>query len=187
MDPKTKQLVEDAEARAEKATKGPWIDTRYHDDELCSHVASTAGDGEREVAFCALGVVEHDHNGRFIARARTDVPALCSAVREQDKRARHAEEERDAFDKRIVEMEAQCENIELEHAASWFAFEREALDAIGPEVIGTTVDAGADIPGMIKKLHERYRVEIQRERSRRIEAEEQLTTYKRIANIKRKK
>ena len=117
--------------------------------------------------------------------ARTDVPALCAAVREQDKRARHAEQERDAFDKRIAELEA-------EQAASWSAFEKEALDAIGSEVIGMITDAGSDIPGMIKKLHAHYanKLRIMDERrleaeSRRIKAEEQRDSYKRIASIKK--
>lgn len=76
--------------------------------------------------------------------------------------------------------------IESDHAALWDEFEKETLDAIGAEVVGVTIDAGADIPGMIRRLHERYRVEIQREQARRIEAEEQRDTYKRLANMKRK-
>lgn len=82
------------------------------------------------------------------------------------------------YRERIAELEA-------EHALSWNAFEKEALDAIGADVVGMTIDAGANIPGMIQRLHERYRAEIQREQTRRIEAEAQRDTYKRLANMKR--
>ena len=99
---------------------------------------------------------------------------------EQEKRARHAEAERDAFNTRIGELEA-------EQAKSWDEFEKEALDAIGSDVIGTIVDAGSDIPGMIRRLHERYCAAIQHEQKRRIEAEEQCNAYKRIANMKQRK
>jgi len=50
------------------------------------------------------------------------VKALCSAVREQDKRARHAEAERDAFGERIKELEKErakltdtCETLDAEN------------------------------------------------------------------------
>jgi len=65
IDPKTKQLIEDAE----------------------SHL-------------------RRENNEEFGDLARDDVPALCLAVKEQDKRARHAEEERDLFNKRIDELES---------------------------------------------------------------------------------
>jgi hypothetical protein len=122
---------------------------------------------------------------KFQNRPEVITRQLAAAVREQDKRARHAEQERDAFDKRIAELEA-------EQAASWSAFEKEALDAIGSEVIGMITDAGSDIPGMIKKLHAHYanKLRIMDERrleaeSRRIKAEEQRDSYKRIASIKK--
>lgn len=176
MDPKTKQLIEEAEARAAKATPGPWFDARYQDDEHGPHIEDS---DEHTVAICAIGRPERDANAKFIEAARTDIPALCSAVREQDKRARDAEVERDAFGERIKELEAK-------QLASWNEFENEALDAIGSEVIGMTVDAGSDIPGMIRRLHDRYRAEIRREQALRIEAEKQLATYKRITSIKKK-
>lgn len=105
---------------------------------------------------------------------------LVRMVREQDKRARHAEAERDAFNARINELEA-------EQAKSWDEFEKETLTALGSDVIGTIVDAGSDIPGMIRRLHERYHAEIRQEQLRRTEAEEQRDTYKRIANMKQRK
>ena len=66
MDPKTKQLIESAEALS-----GPEM------------------------------TPDAENNG-----TERMIRALCSAVREQDKRARHAEEERDLFSKRIDELEA---------------------------------------------------------------------------------
>lgn len=43
--------------------------------------------------------------------------ALCIAVREQDERARHAEEERDAFGERAKELEARLETQSRREAA----------------------------------------------------------------------
>jgi hypothetical protein len=92
MDPKTKQLVEEAEARTAKATEGPW----EHD--------KTISPRDYEVVSClripnAPTFEMRSSNAEFIAFAHTDVPALCSAVREQDKRARHAEIERDGLNR----------------------------------------------------------------------------------------
>ena len=194
MDPKTKQLVEDAEARVSALEVVGTIERWEFQN---GNVASVSGPSYHpNCAYRTIAIVCDDDAdiGEFIARARADVPALCAALREQDKRARHAEEERDLFDKRIDELETQCESVELEHTASWFAFEKEALDAIGDEVIGMAVDAGADIPGMIKKLHRHYenKLRVMDERraeadDRRVKAEEQRDSYKRIANIKPKK
>lgn len=177
--------------------------------------------------------------GEFVAASFVAIRELVRIVKEQDKRARHAEAERDAYDKRIAELEAevaqlrgameakldvgnyQCivdmtsegplpyraiskdrydylreaerernrmvDDSEAEQANSWDEFEKEVLDAIGPEVIGTIADAGSDIPGMIRKLHERYRAEIRRNDARLVEYAEKLETYKRIANMKQSK
>jgi len=48
--------------------------------------------------------LRRENNEEFGDLARDDVPALCLAIKEQDKRARHAEEERDLFSKRIDEL-----------------------------------------------------------------------------------
>lgn len=83
-------------------------------------------------------------------------------------------------------IERVIDTLETEQAASWSDFEKETLDAIGSEVVGKYVDPGSDIPELIRKLRERHRAEVRREQTRRIEAEEQRDTYKRIANMKRK-
>lgn len=121
------------------------------------------------------GTIEFDSTDYVLSL----LPKLCAAVREQDKRARHAEEERDLFSKRIDELKAEQES-------SWNDFEKEALDAIGDEVIGMTVNAGTDIPGMIKKVHEHYGRRLRALEERCQEAEKQRDTYKRIASIKKK-
>jgi hypothetical protein len=72
MDPKTKQLVEEAESLVDHGNSG-------------------------------LDIEAFDR--RFVTRARSMIPELRIAVLEQDKRARHAEEERDAFGKRIDELD----------------------------------------------------------------------------------
>lgn len=111
MDLKTKELVENAERRTNAATPGPWacrpsVDRR---DALCDDVIAK---GHGNVTVC--GEIELDgefDDGSFIAHAREDVPKLCAAVREYDKIARHASEERDAFGKRIEELEAENERL----------------------------------------------------------------------------
>lgn len=122
MDPKTKQLVEEAEARAKKATEGPWRTCGASEDRCqCGMIWSIPLDG------VVLSGIAHDEmtnsffshnqmcdNVSFAAHARTDIPALCSAVREQDRRAQRAEVERDAFGERIKELETQLrEAVEL--------------------------------------------------------------------------
>jgi uncharacterized membrane protein len=58
------------------------------------------------------------------------VKALCSAVREQDKRARHAEAERDAFDERIKELEKQKREVVQA------CLGRDVKDALASQVLG---------------------------------------------------
>jgi hypothetical protein len=128
IDPKTKQLVEEAEARAAKATPGPWLNASFVSIEGTVY-------SRHETCNCPEIVIEiHDdpfrHNAEFIAHARTDIPALCSAVREQDKRARHAEAERDTFDKRIDELEAQ------RHEIIQACLGRDVKDALASQVLG---------------------------------------------------
>lgn len=93
MDPKTKQLIEDAEALV-GSIHGPFA----HD---CI--------GSEDFEF---------------------LDDLCSAVREQDRRARHAEAERDAFSKRIDELEAQ------RHEIIQACLGRDVKDALASQVLG---------------------------------------------------
>ena len=58
------------------------------------------------------------------------VKALCSAVREQDKRARHAEAERDAFDERIKELEKQKREVVQA------CLGRDVKDTLASQVLG---------------------------------------------------
>ncbi len=111
MDPKTKELIDACEERAAKASLGPW---RFPgpDFTVVDHVGNKV-----------LWVHESEDDGRFAAHAREAMPALCSAIREQDKRARHAEEELDAYDKRITELEAQLQ----ERSAAARAFDTLAI------------------------------------------------------------
>lgn len=95
MDPKTKQLVEEAEARASFANP-----------------------------------IEIDVRRFYNAKSAADVPILCSAVREQDKRARHAEAERDAFSERIAELERQ------QHEVIQACLGRDVKDALASQVLG---------------------------------------------------
>ena len=81
MDDKTKRLVEGAEARAVKATLGPWLSNEHynciqtHSEMVPLFAVVYFGNGPRSV-----------DDAEFMANARTDVPALCSVVREQSER-----------------------------------------------------------------------------------------------------
>lgn len=52
-----------------------------------------------------LAIPEVIGQGDGASQAADCIKALCLAVREQDKRTRHAEEERDLFEKRIETLE----------------------------------------------------------------------------------
>ncbi len=147
--------LQEVEARADKATPGPWFDSRYHDDQLGPHIE---GLDERPVAFCSLGAKEHSENGAFIANARADIPRLVAIVREQASKIellqhafdlevdghRFASDERDVFRERLAKFETcivceafllppdippHCNDsciVEEEHEAEWEAFCRRA-------------------------------------------------------------
>jgi hypothetical protein len=76
MDEQTKRLVEEAEARASKATPGPWA---QDNDTAVLH--GDPSDGEEVCAYCAYD------DATFIAHARADIPDLCAKVRELDAKA----------------------------------------------------------------------------------------------------
>lgn len=102
MDPKTKQLVEEAEAKVANAPRHnskTWL--KFVADVVVGY--QQVGDSLGQVIEC-VGVDEDE--AEFLEHAPSHIETLCSAVREQDKRARYAEAERDAFGKRIEELEA---------------------------------------------------------------------------------
>lgn len=68
-----------------------------------------AEEAEALVDYNNSGLSLDEFDKRFVVRARTIIPELRLAVKEQDKRVRHAEQERDAFDKRIAELETELE------------------------------------------------------------------------------
>lgn len=113
MDPKTRQLVEEAE----RLTNTTEVD---YDDEP----GRWSTRGIRDATF------EHEVDCNLFAASRRVIAELCSAVREQDKRARHAEAERDTFDKRIDELEAQ------RHAIIQACLGRDVKDALASQVFG---------------------------------------------------
>lgn len=84
MDEKTKQLVDDATVRSNYATVGPW---HVADGALVCEERDTALGRKR-----TLGNMYKERDAKFIAHARTDVPDLCSTVREQSERAERAEQ-----------------------------------------------------------------------------------------------
>jgi hypothetical protein len=72
------------EARANAATEGPWNWNQHGDGENKGHYyvhTASGGHGYLEVAECPPYMTHDEPNAYFIAAARSDVPALCSALR----------------------------------------------------------------------------------------------------------
>lgn len=68
--------LNEIEARANAATKGPWSTFGR------GTVVGTADkDGWRNYVVCSCSLSPGIANANFVAAARTDVPALCAAVR----------------------------------------------------------------------------------------------------------
>ncbi len=97
MDEKTKHLVEAAEKRATKASAGPWVRWKGGDGRCVMQgpaSQNTIGtfrgsvpNGDGQIAECDdldSSPSRARANAAFIAHARSDVPALCAIVREQD-------------------------------------------------------------------------------------------------------
>lgn len=84
-----KRLVEDAEARSNAATPGEWVYQRNtlpptQGVILRAHYVLAVDADHRVVAGGTGDVFFPEDDARFIANARQDVPALCTAVRELD-------------------------------------------------------------------------------------------------------
>jgi hypothetical protein len=114
MDDKLKELVEGADRRAKNATLGPW---QWWTSCSFRRLSSVPSGKDGDVAYATIysdghpGIEISDEDAEFIEKARVDVPALCVAILELDKHARHAEHERDVFNKRIDELEAEVERL----------------------------------------------------------------------------
>jgi hypothetical protein len=79
MNEETRRLVEEAEARAEKATPGPWRSMKPPYDRIVISDATKIGIGEFAVSVSS----DLDTNDvAFIAHTRSDVPSLCATIRE---------------------------------------------------------------------------------------------------------
>jgi hypothetical protein len=122
MDERTKELVEAAEARAAKATAGPWVKLGVR--EVGYHARHPDGD----MRPCGLVDVDSVWRGEqdrdFIANARVDVPALCSALRDQGLIS-------DARLKAINRLEGRVSELESENA-TW---RKDVEDAAGELLI----------------------------------------------------
>ena len=80
----TEQELEAISARAEAATPGPWHKEYADGADDRPQVWVTTTDGDAEFSVGPVHYVTHQtqHDGQFIADARTDVPALVAALRE---------------------------------------------------------------------------------------------------------
>jgi len=74
---------------------------------MLSRKGGVVDDKTKELVEAARDYENKEVTGQAVGLACEMVGELRMAVLEQDKRARHAEAERDAFDKRITELEAQ--------------------------------------------------------------------------------
>ena len=114
-------LVTECENVAKGATDGPWILDRSGSFTAIFADVSVTNRGETQTVrrqVSSWGGIKNEADARFAIRARTAMTTLCTMVREQDTRARHAEMERDAFSVRIDELEKQVQEL-TKAASSW--------------------------------------------------------------------
>jgi hypothetical protein len=89
----TEKELAEIEARASKATEGPWIVCLGSGSHLCTGIHSDAVNSHGNSIFIAdfltdralkFNTAPDDHRPdmRFCCEARTDIPALCKALRE---------------------------------------------------------------------------------------------------------
>jgi hypothetical protein len=78
----TDERIAEIEARANAATKGPWVTHSMND--ACVY-ADFAEEGRiidcRWQPVCGIDAFAASRNGRFVAHARTDIPDLIAALR----------------------------------------------------------------------------------------------------------
>lgn len=86
----TDEELAEIEARAVRATAGPWITHGYGSGD--SYVRVTQPDGWPDDPVCDVGrnTNNREQDAAFIAYARTDVPALVAEVRRLQKALRDA-------------------------------------------------------------------------------------------------
>ncbi len=83
----TPEQLQEIEDRAAKAMRGPWSTFKFDDEEIW---ITFPGDGFSSLAAVRNGsddeyyggIEVKDSNADFIAASRTDIPLLCSALRE---------------------------------------------------------------------------------------------------------
>ena len=121
MDDEDLAFVTECENVAKEATDGPWILDRSGSFSAILADVPVINRGETQMArrqVSSWGGIKSEGDARFAVRARMGMPKLCAMVREQNKRARHAEQERDALGARIDELEKQVQEL-TKAASSW--------------------------------------------------------------------
>ena len=83
----TDQELKDIEARHEKATEGTWEHT------LNEHKTSKVYLTIKEAGFLPIAEVQVKQDADFIAHARTDIPALIEALKQEREKATKLEKE----------------------------------------------------------------------------------------------
>lgn len=104
------KFLKECESVGNEASPEPWtIDRSGSFSAIFANVLQRhAGEDsfvKRQIS--SWGGIKSENDLRFTIVARSAMPLLCTMVREQDKRARHAEQERNVFGTRIAELGAE--------------------------------------------------------------------------------
>jgi hypothetical protein len=162
--------LDEIEARANAATPGPWGFSRDEERYLLDETTDVVGEvapgstGAAITVFAvATGALE---DADFIARARTDVPALIARVRELE-----AECERNEAKAHVVCLEAllqdkteECDELDEERREAWQHVQNNMSHVFLKGAHGALADAGdVEVPPLTQPIDETIRA-IVRER-----------------------
>lgn len=141
-------LCERRAANAKFRTVEDW--TEFTADVVVGH--KMVGNVQGRVVEC-IGIDEAEAD--FLSNASKDIVSLCRLVKEEDKRARHAEQERNMYDARIAELEAEVAKLKrgklvgyrlrwhggITGITSWYAPEVSAAFPSGGTMFATVTEA----------------------------------------------
>ena len=162
--PEQRALVDGARERANGATKGPWISLDGHESKDADGWPMPCIKVGDRVLLEFNPHFPSNADGKFIANARQNVPALCDLV---------------------DELEEQLKKEATERVAEVSQYEADIERALGPDALGSRRYESGFAPDYIIKLHKHYADRLRVSEESRIKAERERDTYKRIASIKK--
>lgn len=197
--PEQRALVDGARERANSATEGLWISLDGHehrDAEGWPLPCIKVGD---RVLLEFNPHFPSNADGKFIANARQDQPALCDLVDELEERLGERADAARAWDAlavtrlqtiteysaRIVQLEERLKKETTEREAEVSQYEADIERALGPDALGARRYESGFAPDYIIRLHNHYTNRMRVSEEARIKAEHERDTYKRIASIKK--